>query len=923
MPVTQLASTKIRFNVLVRQTLRAETPIRQSSWTLAIFAFVVLAIGYCSTATAQLYDGLDAYPPRWYLDTSDCDARVISQNHLADGGLDGRSCETITLVASLGTEAILVYPIEPVRAINDLVANVSVMSARDGFRVGFRIRFPYHRDESSRRASSVYVFGASYHSPGKFAAIGVGSIERDLRLKTIAMRREHGSDADLRDPYVDAVIINAYSGPGTTALRIDELRVDGLVPISNQTPSETHTTRTDDEAQARRLSVDTPGRAKAVASNAFPVDQVTRILQHNGEPLAWVRSLGFDAVLLARPPNSEILSEAIRARVSVYAPPPSAPDPSLQTLLEPVAGWYIGSGVALDSSRIASATSTSERLRNWPSVWQRPIIAAPLESRRQYEPLVDAMIHDLPPPIRGLSADEELLGLATQSTEINRRIESAVGISCMPPESLLVQTDAIADRIGVPRSDHFQWHAMWLQAIRALETTPRAILFRSTRSLASGTPMDSQRAMALSYVNRTIAMIAPWIASSTQQPPFAMSGAPYHMGRLSVGSAEIYLLSSVATRGSQVLAGDGASIELLLPPSDAAKTVWRLTHFSAERLPVQTTPQGASIQVVSPDAVEILFSSSDPSLGGQLGVSASRFARQAGLDRWQLTEEGVRRTVSDWSLARSARVLPSTATSNLADIAAQTLAEAEPLFRAGDVESSLRMARRADAWALRSDWQLTEALMPDWPRPTSCPPALIGNLPVQVAWLPLLGDTGWGKNRLPAGSLDDIQSLSGAKWDFGQRLQGRVSSDVSLVQRGAIAGGALQAKVVPLTDEQLPGGYEGTVIQITSPGVRVPAGTAVRIDAMVRTMGFGGPHQGLLIYDNTGGQEMGLLVRGQPGWTPVRLYRQTLVETDVRLMFELIGAGEVMIDDVQLRVWEPAKTPAPDPRPITPDELPY
>ena len=76
--------------------------------------------------------------------------------------------------------------------------------------------------------------------------------------------------------------------------------------------------------------------------------KMTRILEHNGEPLAWVRSLGFDAVLLSSPPDAEILSEAIRSRMLVYAPPPSAPDPELQSLLEPVAAWYIGAGEALD-----------------------------------------------------------------------------------------------------------------------------------------------------------------------------------------------------------------------------------------------------------------------------------------------------------------------------------------------------------------------------------------------------------------------------------------------------------------------------------------------------------------------------------------------------------------------------------------------
>ena len=38
----------------------------------------------------------------------------------------------------------------------------------------------------------------------------------------------------------------------------------------------------------------------------------------------------------------------------------------------------------------------------------------------------------------------------------------------------------------------------------------------------------------------------------------------------------------------------------------------------------------------------------------------------------------------------------------------------------------------------------------------------------------------------------------------------------------------------------------------------------------------------------------------------MRLYRQTIVDGEMQVLFEAIGAGEVMIDDVQVRSWEPS-----------------
>ncbi|MCG8649901.1 MAG: hypothetical protein MI861_08710, partial [Pirellulales bacterium] len=614
------------------------------------------------------------------------------------------------------------------------------------------------------------------------------------------------------------------------------------------------------------------------------------------------------------PLDVDILREAIRSRMKIYSPPPAAPDPLLEPLLEPVAGWYLGAGAALDSRHVEDTAATSRRLRAWPTRWQRPLVAAPAEKWRSYASLVDAIIYDLPIRNRGVGGDEEIAQTQRAWNQVGDRVQPAIGVASMPAETMIAQTESIADLIGAPRPTRFRWHAMWLQTMRSLESTPAAILYRSSRSLASGSEFSSQRSMALSYVNRMVAMIAPWVADATPAPPPQVTGAPYRCTRLNSETASLLVLTSIAGRGSEVLAGDGEVIDIHLSPADASKTVWRLTHFSAERLTPQTTSTGLRLQIVSPDAAEIIVLSSDPALGGKLARSAARFARQAGLDRWQLASDLVRQTQQHWAIASAARATDRATPSSLVAVAQQTLAEAEPYYRAGDLSTSLPMARRADAWALRSEWQLAEALMPDWPQPTSCPPMDCGAAEIQVAWRPLMNSQGWSRNLLSSGSLDDAELVG--RWKFGKRMSDRVESEVMFASRGTFLGaGALRARVTPLADDALPGGYEGTVIQIRSPSIRVPAGTAVRIDAQVRTLGFGAPHQGVLVYDSIGGQEMGVLIRGRADWTPVRLYRQAISDDEINVMFELIGAGEATIDDVQVRVWQPH-----DPLPLRPIE---
>ncbi|MEP0059968.1 MAG: hypothetical protein ABJF15_10600, partial [Rhodopirellula bahusiensis] len=154
-------------------------------------------------ATAQLIDSLDAYPPRWSLHESDCDAIVADQGHENDPSAEGGVCEAISLVMGHGTQAILVYPIEPVRPIDELSAMVSVKGLNTGIQVGFRVRFPYLIDSETRRPASVTIFGSQYRRVGEFQRLGVSAITAPLRLKIIALRNEYGIQADVSAPYVD------------------------------------------------------------------------------------------------------------------------------------------------------------------------------------------------------------------------------------------------------------------------------------------------------------------------------------------------------------------------------------------------------------------------------------------------------------------------------------------------------------------------------------------------------------------------------------------------------------------------------------------------------------------------------------------------------------------------------------------------
>ena len=905
-------------------------------------AFVLLMLMLSAqVAHAQLFDSLDSYPPRWRLDTSDCRARVTEHKNVVSGGIDEGGFESLRFQAGLGSRAIFIYPIEPTYPLNDLVARLAVQSARSGAKIGLRIRFPNLRAADGQRSQSIVVYGTSYSQSGRFQTIGVGQVESQIGIRRAQLRAQYGAEVDLGGAFVDAVVINGYCGPGDTTLHLDNLHIEGMVPLKQSTKQrlDIQPIGPANQPAVAKATLASSSAARQGKLAAFSQKKIVKVLEYQGEPLQWLRSLGFDGILLSQPPTAEILSEAIQTQIAVYAPPPASPDPALERLLDPVVAWYLGGGVALDRSRVTQAAATLATLDAMPERWHRPVIISPVESWSSYASLADGLV--LPTAPRRFSIS------GTQSANEQHRIVNrltgqtnlAISIDSSSAEPLASMNQSLRETVGAPDVGNFRWQAMYVQVMEALQHSPRAILFRSKRSLVSGTPFSQQRSMALSYINRMIEALSPWISTAERSSSYRVEGARYHCATLAEHPYQILLLTSQQRVGDQVTVASDEPLRIHLPSERMKGVAWRLTDFSTQRLSFQQTSGAAVLELDSPDVVELIVISNDPAIAARLNRSFAPQASRAAADRWQLAREHVQQVVQDWKFAVSAgacrELMPLEVTSN-----AETLIQrAETHYRSQQWEPTLRLSRLADGNALQISQLLTQGLIAEHlatfdvdrntgqqttaadllPRLFSCPPLDEGRPGLYVTWSPMLSRRGWSQNLIASGGLDRPQVLSEGQWTFAKRQLDRAEANVQWINRGYHSGaGALRLDAHSLTGQSMGGGYEGTISILASPPVELSADQSFRIDVKVRTIGFGDPYQGLLVYDSISGQEMGVLVNDQPGWTTVRLYRHNETKRNLRVMFEVIGDGEAYIDDVKVRVWNPEPLiPLPF-QPITP-----
>src|SRR6056297_1094579 len=189
-------------------------------------------------------------------------------------------------------------------------------SAQPGARIGFRVRYPYVHDKQTGRTVSSLVFGDRYRKAGQWERLRLTDVPQRMREKEAALRVEFDSDVDLRGAFVDAIIVDVYNQPGVMTVRLDDVSIDHLVPVGSVSVAARPSLRKEPEpsVEPSLTHLERP---------AFAPQRVTRIIEHNGEPLAYLRSLGFDAVLLSTPPEATILREANQARMLIYAPPPT------------------------------------------------------------------------------------------------------------------------------------------------------------------------------------------------------------------------------------------------------------------------------------------------------------------------------------------------------------------------------------------------------------------------------------------------------------------------------------------------------------------------------------------------------------------------------------------------------------------------
>ena len=492
-------------------------------------------------------------------------------------------------------------PLSPQRIIDELRPYVWIKADRPGIQLLARAILPHTLDPQTHQPVALFITGSSYKAVGTWEQLSISNLPLLLSRQLWPLQAKMGPVVDVREAYVDQVLLNIYGGVGQTTVEIDDLAMDGVVPFNHAT-SPQPVSSANEMTSARPLiqqvsAIGAPvggdasfatqtqpngnsPRPIAFSGSTLMVDghpMLPRIIEYQGEPLAFLKDLGFNVVHVKTPLTPALLEEARQTGIRlIAAPPASATSDAPATTIPsansatadidpqyaPVLAWHLGAAPSADA--LPAITVQARQLRQSDRQLGRPIICEASENLRAFSRQVDVL--SLSRSVAGTS-----LELNEYGTWLTQRMQLArpatpfwAVIDTTPPRSLTEQIAVLTGRVDpAPTIDV---DVLRLEVYRALMAGVRGIEFASGSRLDAADKSTQLRADSLAILNAELELMEPWVAAGgfagtvTANDP-AISGAV-----LNVSSGRLAIVARSPLGSQYVAAPSSGGTELPLLP---------------------------------------------------------------------------------------------------------------------------------------------------------------------------------------------------------------------------------------------------------------------------------------------------------------------------------------------------------------------
>ena len=884
-----------------------------------LIIFVLAALVPIEASWGQFHEEFESTQSTWQRHETDCSIIQASWTQRRSQDPDSNNgCENIHFTNGPGTKIYLSHEVSPAFVISELNPSVRIKATRPGVQLMVRVVLPHTPAPSGEGPLTTMLTGPKYEGKGRWETLSFEKksfdLQRQLTQRVWLLRRKYGSSVDQRDAYVDKLVLNLYSGSGKTAVKVDDLKLNGIVAadaIAAGVAANDSTVVRDanfspasfEEADEKHKSLVTrEGTVLLVKKKPF----FPKIIQHNGEPFDFLKALGFNTIELKLTATEAQLQLAQSLDLWLICPPPSSVGvQSIGLKFDRVLVWQVGENLA--AADLSSIRRKVREIRSSDRREGRPIMAGIASEWSRLSQAVDVVSLGLNPIGTSFIASQYGDWIAARRLLVGGTKPVWATIQTELPESLLKQIATLARKIPPVPIEPQQVKFLVYEAISA---GARGLRFGSRSRLDDPSPVTRLRAQTIQWALAHVDQIEPWAVGGALMAQLDNSNDQLEIAAIKTNRSRLLLVQR-PTHHEQYLAGDLPVKPMVIedPTANATELAYLIGDTGLQPLSKTRDISGAVIRINNCPAMVAIVLTQDPLVMKKLSSSYERVGKQSILQMHvDLTRQWLAiMQLIDKQMGRMGR--SSSAGSTALNDAVNSFQNAQRFIDSNHALMAVPYLDRADERLafVRRDMIIEQ--LGKFQSKTSTPFTVHSSLiPLHWELTERLNRGNWKPNGLAGGDFEDLQHMLANGWGNHREDNELVSTRVELVASAAVDGRyGLKMSVMERQPNQ--GVIESTPLWITSPKTSVKAGQLVRIHGWVNIPNvIRGTHDGLTITDSLGGPEMMERIPITDGWQEFTLYRAASENDRVQVTFALTGTGTAMLDEVTVRAIDlPAK----------------
>lgn len=870
--------------------------LSKSIHSILLIAVTCTAVWADEPRIVERFEGVE---PSWEVRSSQQSILVHKHHRTNAEKKSGNQSEFIHFKTSQRSNASLVHTLKKSQVINDYCPFIWIKSNQESIKLSVRVVLPQTPNPVGKGPLQVLVELNQSSSTQQWERLGCepGKLIHQLNARLRSIQYQFNDlKIDTADAYCDLLVLSGFDRPNTEyQIWLDDLSHLGFLPARKLSPdagsfADHHATHQQVKLLDSRFRV-----------NGKPF--FLRAVKHNGESLAFLKQLGFNAVVLDRLPTNSELDQAQQYQVWIVCPPELFDRGATRELLESknlemIFCWDLGQ--ALTSKDLAAARQMSERIKQVTHELDRPAFCQSHMPMSRASKYIDFLRLNQLTYGTTFTLQRFRSYLATMKDSTSPFI---VDIQSQLPFSILEQAALLPQPIGNGLLTRDQISRLVFEALNA---GARGLIFHASTNLQKESEQSQWLVPIFRSINRELIQMDPWIAGGTykslKKPDFAAVSFDLPRSQLTI----VFNDPNVVMQENERVRRRTGSLEI--STSQQAPRVYKILETGVVPILHQSSIGKLNLELTSDPGWERFVVSEDSLSFEYIQQATQSFSVDGGIlrDKFLVHEDAIERLKqlvdslspneikspslfqSIQELEKSLKMLRTFLAKNQTTTVQALLARSRSRLAivANSLEQELLASRKLINSSFNSDFDQ------------------LGNY---IALEKLLQKVRWSDNLLPSGRFDSLALMSKSGWEQHLNSSSRVHSSVSLQQKDKSIQddrhGGRVLRIQTWNESESNQLVPITPVWLESPKVKVSKGQVIRIDGYIRVDNpITDSLDGFMVLDAIGGPELGTRFYKTDGWRYFAIERIAPRDMDFGLILAQTGIGLVDVANLQLRI---------------------